>query len=111
MTIATTMTFTPKEREFIRRELDMFFSTYPTVAEGIQLRTWRGGPHAGKPKIPPAVRSMLDRGLVRLEATARPPKVFFTDDGLSELRMMMADRRLIDPAKFKHIRKELGFTD
>jgi hypothetical protein len=109
--VTTTMTFTPKEREFIRRELDMFFSTYPTVAEGIQLRTWRGGPHAGKPKIPPAVQSLLDRGLLRLDAALRPPRLFFTDDGLSELRVMMADRRLIDPAKFAHIREELGLTD
>ena len=37
--------FTPAEREYIRRELDQFFSTLPTVAEGFQLRTWRGGGH------------------------------------------------------------------
>jgi hypothetical protein len=36
--------FSPGEREYIRRELDMFFSTLPTVAEGFQLKTWRGGP-------------------------------------------------------------------
>jgi hypothetical protein len=40
-------TFTPGERDYVRRELDVFFSTYPTVAEGFQLKTWRGGPHAG----------------------------------------------------------------
>jgi hypothetical protein len=34
----------PGKREYIRRELDMFFSTLPTVAEGFQLKTWRGGP-------------------------------------------------------------------
>jgi hypothetical protein len=28
--------FTPGERDYIRRELDMFFSTLPTVAEGFQ---------------------------------------------------------------------------
>src|SRR5271166_4533302 len=37
-------TFTPHERDYIRQELDMFFSTYPTVAEGFHLKTWRGGP-------------------------------------------------------------------
>jgi hypothetical protein len=36
--------FTAGERDYIRRELDMFFSTLPTVAEGFQLKTWRGGP-------------------------------------------------------------------
>jgi hypothetical protein len=110
-TQTTKMTFNPKEREFIRRELDMFFSTYPSVAEGIQLRTWRGGPHAGAPKIPPMAQSMLDRRLLRLDVTRRPPKLFFTDEGLAELRAMMADRRLADPAKFAHIREELGLID
>jgi hypothetical protein len=28
--------FTPSERAYIRSELDQFFSTFPTVAEGIQ---------------------------------------------------------------------------
>ena len=56
--------FTPQEREYIRRELDMFFGTLPSVAEGFQLRTWRGGPLAGQPKVPPAVRTMVERGLV-----------------------------------------------
>ena len=101
-------TFTPGERAYIRRELDMFFSTYPTVAEGFQLKTWRGGPHAGQPKLPPAAHSLLDRGLMRLDAGSRPPRLFFTDAGLVELRAMMADRRLADAVKFAHIRQELG---
>jgi hypothetical protein len=33
--------FTSAEREYIRRELDQFFSTLPTVAEGFQLNTWQ----------------------------------------------------------------------
>ena len=48
------MTFTPGERDYVRRELDMFFSTYPTVAEGFQLKTWRSGPQAGQSKRPPS---------------------------------------------------------
>src|ERR1700733_11011473 len=36
--------FTPGEREYIRRELDQFFSFFPSVAGGFALRTWRGGP-------------------------------------------------------------------
>jgi hypothetical protein len=46
-------TFTSSERDYIRRQLDRFFSTLPTVADGFQLKTWRGGPEAGKPKLPP----------------------------------------------------------
>jgi hypothetical protein len=112
MTIApTTMTFSPKERDFIRRELDMFFSSYPTVAEGIQLRIWRSGQRAGEPKIPPVVQAMLDRRLLRLDLTGRMPTLFFSQAGLNELRVMMADRRLADTAKFAHIRQELGLSN
>ncbi len=101
-------TFTPAERDYIRRELDMFFSTLPRVAEGFQLKVWRGGPQAGQPKVPPAAKSLLERGLVRLDATSRIPRLFFTERGLAELRVMMADRRLANPEKFAHVRQELG---
>ena len=100
--------FSPSERDFIRRELDMFFSTLPTVAEGFQLKTWRGGPEAGRPKVPPVARSLIDRGLMRLDTSQRLPRLFFTEAGLVELRTMMADRRLADPKRFAHVREELG---
>jgi hypothetical protein len=102
------MTFTAAERDYIRRELDMFFSTFPAVAEGFQLKTWRGGPQAGQPKFPPAAKSLLERGLIRLDATSRIPRLFFTEPGLDALRVMMADRRLANPEKFAHVRQELG---
>jgi len=100
--------FTSAEREYIRSELDMFFSTLPSVAEGFQIKTWRGGPQAGKPKVPQAAQGLLDRGLMRLDLTGRLPMLFFTDAGLDALRVMMADGRLADPKKFAHIRQELG---
>ena len=100
--------FTPAERDYIRRELDMFFSTYPTVAEGFQLKTWRGGPQAGQAKLPPSARGLLERGLMQLDATSRIPRLFFTEQGLGALRLMMADRRLANPEKFAHVRQELG---
>jgi hypothetical protein len=104
----TATTFTPAERDYIRRELDMFFSTFPTVAEGFQLKTWRGGPQAGQPKLPPAAKGLLERELMRLDTTSRMPRLFFTDQGLEALRVMMADRRLANPEKFAHVRQELG---
>ena len=100
--------FTPSERNYIRSELDMVFSTLPTVAEGFQLRTWRGGPEAGKPKLSPIAKGLVDRGLMRLDTSQRLPRLFFTETGLAGLRAMMADRRLADPKKFAHIRRELG---
>jgi hypothetical protein len=58
--------FTARERAYIRDELDMFFSTLPTVAEGFQLKTWRAGPDVGKPKLSPAAMGLVERGLMRL---------------------------------------------
>jgi hypothetical protein len=100
--------FTPAERDYIRRQLDMFFSTLPSVADGFQLKTWRGGPQAGQPKLPPAAKSLLERGLMRLDANSRIPLLFFTEPGLGELRVMMANGRLANPQKFAHVRQELG---
>jgi hypothetical protein len=34
--------------------------------------------------------------------------LFFTEAGLTSLRAMMIDRRLADPKKFAHVRRELG---
>jgi hypothetical protein len=100
--------FTAKERDYIRRELDMFFSTLPTVAEGFMIKRWRGGPQAGQPKISPLAQGLMDRGLMRLDSGGRFPRLLFTDAGLAELRVMMLDRRFADPVKFAHIRQELG---
>ncbi len=108
MQTAPVAKFTPGERDYIRRELDMFFSTLPTVAEGFPLKTWRGGPEAGKPKLSPIAKGLLERGLMRLDTSQRLPRLFFTEAGLVELSAMMTDRRLADPKKFAHIRQELG---
>ena len=105
---ALTAGFTPTERDNIRRELDQCFSTLPTVAEGFQLNTWRGGPNKGQPKLPPAAKSLLERGLMRLDQSSPIPRLFFTETGIVALRQMIADRRLADPLKFAHIRRELG---
>ena len=73
--------FTAGERDYIRRELGMFFSTLPSVAEGFQLKTWRGGPDAGKPKLPPTAKGLIARGLMRLDNEGHFPRLFFTGDG------------------------------
>jgi hypothetical protein len=100
--------FKPGEREYIRRELDQFFSFFPSVAEGFALRTWRGGPQKGQPKLPPPAKSLIDRQLMRLDRSSNMPRLFFTTAGMAALRQMMANRRLADPAKFAHVRRELG---
>jgi hypothetical protein len=100
--------FTPGERDYIRRGLNQFFSTLPTVAEGFMVRTWRGGPDAGKAKLPPAAVSLIDRGLMRLDHSERFPRLLFTEPGIEALRVLMSDGRLADPLRFAHVRRELG---
>ena len=99
---------TSGERDYIRRELDQFFSTLPTVAEGFQIKTWRGGPQAGQPKLPLPAKGLVERGLMRIDTTGHWPRLFFTETGLAALRTMMGDTRLADPVKFGHVRQELG---
>jgi hypothetical protein len=107
--IASTDTFTAPEREYIRRELCQHFSSFPTVAEGFFLRTWRGGPQAGQPKLPAAIQSMMARGLVEIQRPEqRWARAFFTEVGLAALRQLAMDRRALDPVRYAHIRRELG---
>ena len=100
--------FTAPERDLIRRELGTRFGQLPSVAGGLFLRTWRGGLQAGQPKVPPPVRTMLERGLVRLRTDQPWPRAHFTPAGLAALREMARDRRLLDPVRYAHVRQELG---
>jgi hypothetical protein len=45
---------------------------------------------------------------MRLDQSRPIPRIFFTETGVVALRQMMADRRLADPMKFAHVRRELG---
>ena len=100
--------FTAPERELIRRELGMHFGQLPTVANGLFLRTWRGGPQAGQPKLPPAVRTMLERGLVEVRLDRRWARAHFTEAGLAALRELAQNKRLFDSVRYAHVRQELG---
>ena len=100
--------FTSSERDLIRREMSAHFGQLPSLAEGLLLRTWRGGPNKGEPKLPPAVRSMLERGLVEVRPGRFGPRAFFTEAGSAALRLLLQDRRAMDPVRFAHLRQELG---
>ena len=100
--------FTPRERELIRREFCRHFGQDPSLADGILLRTWHSGPHKGEPKIPLAVQGLLDRGLVEVGRGRYGSRAVFTAAGLAELRALLGDRRAMDPERFAHLRRELG---
>lgn len=102
--------FTSAEREFIRREFGQRFSSFPLLSEGIFLKVWRGGPHAGQPKVPPAVQSLMTRGLIEFRLAGRLHRAFFTEAGIDALRRLAADHRALDPLRYAHIRQELGLS-
>jgi hypothetical protein len=102
------MPFTPKERDLLRRELCRHFGQDPRIADGIFLRAWRAGERKGEARIPPAVQTMMDRGLVEIRPARLGAGAFFTEAGLRELRELVRDRRAMDPERFGHLRRELG---
>jgi hypothetical protein len=103
--------FDAREREFIRREFGVHFGQPSYLADGILLRTWRSGPEKNQPKLPPAVRSMIERGLVEVRPGPRGVRGVFTEAGLAAMRQLAADRRLMDPQAFAHLRLELGLDE
>src|SRR5215217_1641757 len=93
--------FNPAERALIRLELMPRFGQEPQLANGLFLRTWRAGPQKGEPKIPKAIQSMLDRGLVEIRRNPMGRQAaFFTEAGLEALRQLLRDRRIMDPERF-----------
>ena len=97
-------------RDMIRHELCQHFSQDLRVVDGVLLRAWRSGPQSGQPKPPVAVQSMLECRLVEIR-TRRGPRAVFTPAGLAALRRLLPERRAMDPARFAHLRRELGLDD
>lgn len=100
--------FDQRERELIRSAFAAHFGQIASLSDGIFLRVWRSGPQKNQPKLPPAVRSMLARGLVEIGTGRYGPRAFFTAEGIAAMRLLAADRRLLNPAEYAHLRRELG---
>ena len=99
--------FIAAERSLLRHEFMVRFGQAPSLADGIWLRAWRGGPQAGQPKISPAVASLLARGLVEIAPHRIGFRARFTPAGVAALRLMAQDRRALDPKQYAHILEEL----
>jgi len=97
-----------KEREFIRREFRALLNDAPSVHDGFRLKRWATGPNKGKVKLSAAVQGMLDRGLITFEDVGMWPKAKFTEKGLRALKLMAADRRAFDPARYQQLIDELA---
>ena len=103
--------FTPIERDLIRREFCKHFGSYPMLADGMLLRTWRSGPKANLPKIPKAMAGLVERGLVDIPSGPQPAfvaRAHFTAAGLAAMRELLQDRRSMNAQQFAHLRQELG---
>ena len=104
--------FTQQERDLIRLELTPRFSLEPDLANGLFVRTWHSGSQKGQPKIPKAIQTMLDRGVVKIGTNPMGrAAAFFTETGLEGLRQLLQDRRAMDPERFDYLRRELGVGD
>ncbi len=101
------LVLTTAERALIRLAFMVRFGQEPRLADGIWLRTWQGGPLAGQPKVPPAVASLLARGLVVLGPDRIGARARFTPDGYAALRRLAEDRRALDRAEYAHVLREL----
>src|SRR4051794_22118915 len=102
----------PQERDLIRLELMPRFGQDPDLANGLFLRIWHSGPNKGEPKVPKAIQTMLDRGLVRIGTNPMGrPAAFFTESGLEGLRQLLRDSRAMDSERFDYLRRELGVGD
>jgi hypothetical protein len=100
--------FTAAERNLIRTEFMVRWGRAPSLEEGIFLHRWAGGPHKGKPKLKPAVQSMLARGLVEIvDPQGGLPFAQFTAAGLEALRAMASNRTFLPPNKYQHLIEEL----
>ena len=107
MILADPASFTLPERALLRHEFFTRFGQAPLLADGIWLRTWRGGPQAGQPKLPPAVASMIARGLVELHPGRIGARARFTAAGYVALRALAQDRRALNPVTYAHLLQEL----
>ena len=107
-----TSPFTQQERDLIRLELMPRFGQEPDLANGLFLRTWRDGPQKGQPKIPKAIQTMLDRGLVEIRPNPMGRSAaFFTEAGLNALRHLLRNSRAMDSERYDYLRRELGGSD
>ena len=100
--------FDTAERNLLRLEFLPRFGQVPAVTDGIWLRVWRGGPQAGQPRIPAAVASMVERGLVEIGSDSIGFRARFTLAGIAALRLLAQDRRALNPKQYGHIIKDLG---
>lgn len=100
---------TREEIAYLRSELLPRFGTPPSLSDGILLRAWKSGPQSGLPRLPVALKSLVERGLmeVRQPFPKQPSRAFWTSVGLAALADALRERRAFDPDRYRHVTDEL----
>ena len=103
-----TVGFDASERAWLRRELVAQFGLSPLLSDGFPVKVWKSGSDKGTPRMPPPLKSMVNRKILVLRSIGQGYRAFFTDEGLVELRKLFENRRLMDPSEFGDLYLQLG---
>jgi hypothetical protein len=104
-----TTAYTDAELEFLKGRLFIQFGAAPRLADGVILKTWKSGPDKGKPRLPQAIQSLIERGMMSVVTPARSfPVAKFTAIGLQALQVALRSGR--DDERFAHLVAELSST-
>ncbi len=104
--------FTRQEVAYLRTEMLPRFGATPQVSDGILLKAWKSGPLNGSPRLPSAVASLVERGLVEVRRASpmQPFRAYWTALGLASLAESLHDPRLFNADRYSHLRAELLHT-
>lgn len=108
------ITLTRQEAAYIRAEMLPRFGVMPKISDGIQLKSWKSGPLSGRPRLPSAVSSLVDRGLMEVLQSnpPQPSRAYFTALGINALTAAVRNGRVFPPDRYGHLLLELvGYAD
>lgn len=98
-----------EELAFIRAEFLPRFGTEPRIEDGILLRTWKAGERRGQPRIPTALASLTDSGLMVVRRDGDGPlfRAYFTAAGLAAMRAVLEQGRSFSRQSHGHLFEQM----
>lgn len=100
---------TPQEAAYIRLELQSRFGMIPRLRNGILLKNWKAGPMKGYPRLPSAIVSLIERGLVEVRKpdSSQLSRAYFTSLGIASITVAVQNSRVFPPDRYGHLMREL----
>lgn len=100
---------TPREAAYIRLELQLRLGVIPRLRNGILLKNWKAGPMKGCPRLPSAIASLIERGLVEVRKpdSFQPSRAYFTSLGIASITAAVQNSRVFPPDRYGHLLREL----